>query len=173
MARKRGLTPPGAGRRPGRRPGSSDGPVRREPPSAARTFTALLLVNPRIALIGLETTNLYAAAHVRGGLTVVETRPERVVQLPDIVVLDRLRLLTDGLEVAGFGGVVGRDPGHGPLERGLGGGGLASVRAVWRRAHLSPRSQEGGVDANHHRYSTSACRPDNRNWGSAISKCCD
>ena len=70
--------------------------------SPARAFTALLLVNPRVALVGLEAANLYAAARVlRGGVTVVETRPERVVQLPDVLLLDRPRVLTDGLEVAG------------------------------------------------------------------------
>ena len=49
----------------------------------------------------MEAANLYAAARVlRGGVTVVETRPERVVQLPDVLLLDRPRVLTDGLEVA-------------------------------------------------------------------------
>jgi hypothetical protein len=49
----------------------------------------------QVVLIGLEAANLYAAARVlRAGVTVVETRPERAVELPDALVLDRSRLFT-------------------------------------------------------------------------------
>jgi calcium-translocating P-type ATPase len=71
--------------------------------SPARAFEALLLVNPRAAVVGMEAANLGAAARVlRGGLTVVSTRPERDIQLPNVVLLDGPRLLTDGLEIAGL-----------------------------------------------------------------------
>jgi calcium-translocating P-type ATPase len=69
--------------------------------SLARAFEALLLLNPRTALIGLEAANLGAAARaLRGGLTVLGTRPNRPLQLPGALLLDGPRLLTDGLEVA-------------------------------------------------------------------------
>jgi cation-transporting ATPase I len=69
--------------------------------SLARTFEALLLVNPRTAIIGMEAANLYAASRVlRAGVTVVGTRPNRAVRLPDVLLLDGPRVLTDGLEVA-------------------------------------------------------------------------
>ena len=81
--------------------------------SLFRAFEALLLLNPRTAAIGLEAANLGAAARIlRGGLTVVGTRPERVIELPDVVLLDGPRLLTDGLEIAGvvpLGGVTEPD----------------------------------------------------------------
>ena len=66
----------------------------------SRAFTALLLVNPRPALIGRDGAGLGAAAHaLRAGVTVVGTRPERTVRRPDFLVLDGPRLLTNGLEV--------------------------------------------------------------------------
>jgi calcium-translocating P-type ATPase len=69
--------------------------------SLVRTFEALLLVNPRTAVIGMEAANLDAAARVlRGGLIVVGTRPDRHIRQPDVVMLDGPRVLTDGLEVA-------------------------------------------------------------------------
>src|SRR5579884_2774237 len=68
--------------------------------SLARTFEALLLVNPRPAIIAMESANLDAAARVlRAGVTVVGTRPDRAVRLPDVLLLDGPRVLTDGLEV--------------------------------------------------------------------------
>jgi calcium-translocating P-type ATPase len=68
--------------------------------SLGRTFNALLLVNPRTAIIGMEAANLDAAARVlRGGVTVVGTRPDRAIRLPDVLLLDGPRVLTDGLEI--------------------------------------------------------------------------
>ncbi len=68
--------------------------------STARTFNALLLVNPRTAMIGMESANLDAAARVlRAGVTVVGTRPDRTIRLPDVLLLDGPRVLTDGLEI--------------------------------------------------------------------------
>jgi magnesium-transporting ATPase (P-type) len=68
--------------------------------SPARTFEAMLLVNPRTAIIGMEAANLDAAARVlRAGVTVVGTRPDRVIRLPNVLLLDGPRLLTDGLEI--------------------------------------------------------------------------
>ena len=70
--------------------------------SVLRGFESLLLLNPRAAVIGKEAANLGAAGRaLRGGLTVVGTRMDRVVHLPDVLLLDGPRLLTDGLEVAG------------------------------------------------------------------------
>jgi magnesium-transporting ATPase (P-type) len=74
--------------------------------SLVRTFEALLLLNPRTAVIGLESANLSTAARVlRGGHTVVGTRPERVVRLPDVLLLHGSRLLTEGLEIAALLGL--------------------------------------------------------------------
>jgi magnesium-transporting ATPase (P-type) len=69
--------------------------------SVFRAFEALLLLNPRTAVIGKESANLSGAARaLRAGLTVVGTRPERGPQRPDVLLLDGTRLLTDGMEVA-------------------------------------------------------------------------
>jgi calcium-translocating P-type ATPase len=69
--------------------------------SVGRTFTALLLVNPRPAIIGLEAANLDAAGRVlRAGVTVVGTRPDRAIRLPDVLLLDGPRVLTSGLEIS-------------------------------------------------------------------------
>jgi cation-transporting ATPase I len=49
----------------------------------------------------MEAANLYAASRVlRGGVTVVGTRAHRAIRLPDVLLLDGPRVLTDGLEVA-------------------------------------------------------------------------
>jgi cation-transporting ATPase I len=69
-----------------------------------RSFTqaliALLLVNPRVSLIGQETADLSANARVlRAGVTVVGTRKERRVRLPGAVLIDGARVLTEGLEL--------------------------------------------------------------------------
>jgi magnesium-transporting ATPase (P-type) len=69
--------------------------------SVVRVFEAFLLMNPRTAVIALETANLATAARaLRAGLTVVGTRPERVLELPSVLYLDGPRLLSDGLEIA-------------------------------------------------------------------------
>jgi magnesium-transporting ATPase (P-type) len=80
--------------------------------SVFRAFEGLLLLNPRTAVIGREAANLSAAARaLRAGLTVVGTRPERGPQLPDVLLLDGTRILTDGLEVAAVRtALVGTDP---------------------------------------------------------------
>lgn len=68
--------------------------------SLSRTFNALLLVNPRAAIMGAEAAGSGASARVlRSGVTVVGTRPERGVRLPDVLLLDGPRVLTDGLEL--------------------------------------------------------------------------
>ena len=69
--------------------------------SFTRAFEALLLLNPRPAVMGTEMAHLMAAARaLRAGMTVVGTRPDRSVALPDAVLLDGARLLTDGVEVS-------------------------------------------------------------------------
>ena len=71
--------------------------------SPGRVFEALLLVNPRAALVGAESAGLNAAAHVlRAGVTVVGSRPERAVRRPDALVIDGPRVLTDGVELTGM-----------------------------------------------------------------------
>ena len=68
--------------------------------SPSQAFAALLLVNPRPALIGREGANLSAAARaLRAGVLVVGTRPDRSVRRPDFLILDGPRLLTNGLEL--------------------------------------------------------------------------
>jgi cation-transporting ATPase I len=69
--------------------------------SFRQTLAALMLVNPRAAIIGQHGADLGASARVlREGVTVVGTRPERTIQLPNLVLLDGVRLLTDGLEIS-------------------------------------------------------------------------
>jgi magnesium-transporting ATPase (P-type) len=78
--------------------------------SPFRGLESLLLLNPRTAVIGREAANLGAAARcLRGGLTVVGTRPSRHVKLPDVLLLDGPRLLTSGLEVAAVLARTGMD----------------------------------------------------------------
>ena len=68
--------------------------------SFTQTLAAMLLVNPRVALIGQETADLGASARVlRAGVTVIGTRKERTIRLPGFVILDGARLLMDGLEL--------------------------------------------------------------------------
>lgn len=68
--------------------------------SWSRTFQAFLLVNPRTAMIGKEAADTGASARVlREGVTVVGTRPERPIALPNLVLLDGPRVLSDGFEV--------------------------------------------------------------------------
>ncbi|MGZ3674824.1 MAG: P-type ATPase, partial [Ktedonobacterales bacterium] len=67
--------------------------------SLSRTFMALLLVNPRVAVIGMEAANLDAATRVlRAGVIVAGTRPERTFRRPDAVLLDGPRLVSDRFE---------------------------------------------------------------------------
>ncbi|CAA9418582.1 MAG: hypothetical protein AVDCRST_MAG03-2379 [uncultured Rubrobacteraceae bacterium] len=68
--------------------------------SPSRALNALLLVNPRAAIVGAEAAGSGASARVlRSGVTVVGTRPERGLRLPDVLLLDGPRVLTEGLEV--------------------------------------------------------------------------
>jgi hypothetical protein len=70
--------------------------------SPARALEALLLVNPRTALIGAEAATTGASARVlRAGVVVVGTRPNRPIRRPDALLVDSPRVLTDGLELAG------------------------------------------------------------------------
>ncbi len=70
--------------------------------SLLRFFESLLLLNPRTAVIGHESANLNCASRIlRAGLTVVGSRPERIVQQPTTVLLDGPRLLARGFEVVG------------------------------------------------------------------------
>lgn len=65
-----------------------------------QTLAALLLVNPRAAMIGQEASELSASARViRAGLTVIGTRKNRTIQRPDVILLDGARLLTNRLEL--------------------------------------------------------------------------
>src|SRR5579883_1515704 len=69
--------------------------------SIGRTFIALLLVNPRVAVIGMEAANLDATARVlRAGVIAGGTRPERVIRLPNAFILDGPRLISDHFEIA-------------------------------------------------------------------------
>ena len=68
--------------------------------SWGRTFIALVLVNPRPALIGAQAADAGASARaLRSGVIVVGSRPDRPIALPDVVVLDNPRVLTEGLEL--------------------------------------------------------------------------
>jgi len=69
--------------------------------SLGRAFTALLLVNPRTASIGMDSADLDANARVlRAGVTIVGTRRGRTLRRPHLLLLDGARLLTEKLELA-------------------------------------------------------------------------
>jgi cation-transporting ATPase I len=71
--------------------------------SFTRTFIAFVLVNPRTAVVGADAAELRASARVlRGNVTVVGTRPDRKIHLPDLLLLDGPRVLTDGFELQGI-----------------------------------------------------------------------
>jgi calcium-translocating P-type ATPase len=98
--------------------------------SLVHTFETLLLLNPRTAVIGMETANLTAAARVlRGGLTVVGSRPDRVIRLPDVLLLREPRLLADGLEVAVL--LALEDPAEAPKVMALAAGISAAAGSPW------------------------------------------
>lgn len=64
------------------------------------TLASLLLVNPRAAAIGNDNADLAAASRViRAGVTSIGTRPKRTIRLPNIVMLDGARMLTERLEL--------------------------------------------------------------------------
>jgi len=68
--------------------------------SMSRALQALVLVSPRTAVIGMEAANQDASARVlRAGVTIVGTRPNRIIRRPDTLLLDGARLLTDGFEL--------------------------------------------------------------------------
>src|SRR5262249_7775671 len=69
--------------------------------SFSQTLAALLLVNSRTAVIGSDGADLSASARVlRAGVTLIGTRTNRNIRLPDFVLLDGARLLCDGLELS-------------------------------------------------------------------------
>jgi calcium-translocating P-type ATPase len=116
--------------------------------SLARTFKALLLVNPRTAIIGMEAASLDATSRVlRAGVTVVGTRRGRVIRRPDVLLLDGPRVLTDGMEIAN---VQPLDRMREPSEiLSLAGGVAAAAGSPWgtpfRRASNAPAG-DGSFD---------------------------
>jgi magnesium-transporting ATPase (P-type) len=117
--------------------------------SLVRTLETLLLLNPRTAVIGREVANLASAARaLRGGLTVVGSRPDRDIHLPDVVLLREPRLLTDGLEVAVL--LALEDPTAAPAVLALAAGISAAARSPWgnvfgsrKQVHASEGSFNG------------------------------
>jgi hypothetical protein len=99
--------------------------------SPARAFTALLLVNPRAALVGVEAADAGAAARVaRAGVTVVGTRPERARPAAAVARARRPpQCSTDGLEAHGGPcrptSTARSDRAHGHRRGRRGGGGRA------------------------------------------------
>src|SRR5579859_104115 len=68
--------------------------------SPTRTLAALLLVNPRPALVGLDGAEISASARaMRAGATVVGTRQNRTIRLPNLLLIDGPRVLTEGFEL--------------------------------------------------------------------------
>ncbi len=68
--------------------------------SFSRALQALVLVNPRVAVIGKESADLGAAARaLRGSVTVVSSASRRAIRLPHLLLFDGPRVLTDGFEV--------------------------------------------------------------------------
>lgn len=120
--------------------------------SLARTFAALLLVNPRAAVMGAENADAGASARaLRSGAIVVGTRPARKVRLPDTLLLDGPRTLTNGLEVAD---VRALDEEHSPADLlPLAAGISAAAGSPWgspwaaeSRTTRPARATDGGFD---------------------------
>jgi calcium-translocating P-type ATPase len=98
--------------------------------SVVRTMETLLLLNPRTAVIARDVANLAAAARaLRSGLTVVGSRPDRIIQLPDTLLLCEPRLLTDGLEVAVL--LALEDPAAAPDVLALAAGVSTAAKSPW------------------------------------------
>jgi magnesium-transporting ATPase (P-type) len=98
--------------------------------SLVRSMETLLLLNPRTAVIGREVANLAAGSRIlRGGLTVVGSRPSGEIQLPNVVLLREPRLLTDGLEVAVL--LALEDPTAAPAVLALAAGISNAARSPW------------------------------------------
>ncbi|GHO46063.1 cation-translocating P-type ATPase [Ktedonospora formicarum] len=69
--------------------------------SFSQTLASLVLVNARPAVAGAENADLAASTYVlNSGVVVVGTRKHRTICLPQMVMLDGARVLTDGLELA-------------------------------------------------------------------------
>ncbi|MCW2952584.1 MAG: family hydrolase [Conexibacter sp.] len=118
--------------------------------SLGRGFTALLLVNPRAALIGAEAADAGASARVlRAGVTVVGTRPERVVRRPDTLVLDGPRTLTDGFEASRIVPLAGGDAAAlGTLAAAV----ASAAGSPWGaalRAGSGTRGRDGRIERTH------------------------
>jgi magnesium-transporting ATPase (P-type) len=98
--------------------------------SVLRALEGLLLLNPRPAVIAEEAANLLTATRVlRGGMTVVGTRPERSIHLPDVLLLRGSRLLSEGLEIAGLLGL--ERPGEAPAILALAGAISTAAGSPW------------------------------------------
>ncbi len=75
-----------------------------------RTLAALLLVTPRAAIIGQEAAGISASARaLRAGVTVVGTRPGRTIHRPDLLILDKPRLLTNHFQLSSVAPLVETD----------------------------------------------------------------
>ncbi len=97
--------------------------------SAGRALTALLLVNPRTALIGAESADNGAAARVlRHGVTIVGSREKRPICRPDTLIIASPRVLTDGLELTCLQALDDHD--HSALRR-LAAGVSAAAGSPW------------------------------------------
>jgi calcium-translocating P-type ATPase len=104
--------------------------------SVSRTFQAMLLVNPRPAMIGAESADMGASARVlRAGVTVVGTRTERVIRRPDVLLFDGVRTLADGWELAAT-----EEPDHDEIDR-------SELEAIAQAVAFAAGSPWGGVFA--------------------------
>ncbi|GAC1647554.1 MAG: hypothetical protein NVS4B8_20310 [Herpetosiphon sp.] len=118
--------------------------------SPGRAFSALLLVNPRAAMVGKEGADLGATARVlRAGVTVVGTRPDRAIRLPNSLLFEGPRVLTDGLEIVN---VVPQDEAGEPAQLfGYAAGVAAAAGAPWSGAFLASNraaAEDGSFDGH-------------------------
>lgn len=121
--------------------------------SFSRTFAALLLMNPRVAVIGMEMANLDASSRVlRAGVIVTGTRPERSIRRPDALLLDGPRIVSDRFEVTN---VISLRKGMDTAELlGLAGGVANAAGSPWGGAFRTA----GGVEASDGRFDGSSAR---------------
>lgn len=124
--------------------------------SLSRAFQALMLVNPRTAMIGKESAEIGASARVlRSGVIVVGTRDNRPIRRPDVLFLDGPRVLTDGFEVASAMPLDGASDASEILQRAADvaaaagapwGGALAAPAAAWDRRAGASSATDGAFD---------------------------
>jgi len=79
--------------------------------SLSQALEAMMLVNPRPALVGADMASIAANSRaMKAGVVVVGTRPRRHVRQPDVVIMECVRMLVEGYELTGVLSLGGKTP---------------------------------------------------------------